>query len=636
MASRPQRGISFEILVRAEGRWVLEGVESTADAARVRARTLLESRQPEAVKVIEKREGREPGTVILEEEPAAAGRPASIVAIEDSPVCHVLEDIYRFGSRLTLGRLLRPYLDGERLTALELLHSPDRLSQLARLDTVFVQGLQRLAGIQARSGGEGVRTRLDALRALGEAARRRVPTAEEAARYRDVLDDGGLPALWRYVDGRHEAEDRDFFVRVGLSTRLAKGTDWADKLDGLLELLASAPEARGLVLVDEAMAEILDSAEAVKAILPSSGEVGQTLCLLVDLARGRPVAGSQSDSVTTRLETVMARFHPPLAEWILLERVRRHLAGLKPLSRAGAAEEVPLFRALLRGLSGLDGLLGGPAMSSAVTQRARVAMSGPGNDLIPEDGLMTMVGLIEHPGARLGYLLDMLETDLGARHQDIIVWKATEIADSPSAILSFFPQDAEPGKVMAAVTSLRHRIEATDRSDDWVVVLLRRFDTFLREGVTGVAPLSPPRREPTPATDHPMESLAAPPPGGGSGRGMLERRFAEAGDMIFQEGELGTEAYLIVAGRVNIHFKSGRRDVFLASLGPGEIIGEMSIIDNQPRVASARAVEETELAVIPRDAFQARLDRLERTDRVMRRLIDVFVERLRAQIRAFR
>ena len=65
----------------------------------------------------------------------------------------------------------------------------------------------------------------------------------------------------------------------------------------------------------------------------------------------------------------------------------------------------------------------------------------------------------------------------------------------------------------------------------------------------------------------------------------------------------------------------------------GDIFGELSLIDSQPRMATARVSADAELAVISRDNIQSRLGRLEQSDMVLRRLIDVFVTRIRGEAR---
>ena len=105
------------------------------------------------------------------------------------------------------------------------------------------------------------------------------------------------------------------------------------------------------------------------------------------------------------------------------------------------------------------------------------------------------------------------------------------------------------------------------------------------------------------------------------------------GDTLFEEGEPGDQAYLVKSGEVEIVRKIGNEELVLARLGRGEIFGEMSLIDNQPRMATARISEEAELAVITRENIESRLDRVAQSDMVIRRLIDVFVTRIRGEAR---
>lgn len=72
------------------------------------------------------------------------------------------------------------------------------------------------------------------------------------------------------------------------------------------------------------------------------------------------------------------------------------------------------------------------------------------------------------------------------------------------------------------------------------------------------------------------------------------------GDMIIEDSTLGKDLYIILSGRISVHLESiiPNTTVVLASLGPGEILGEFSIIDSSPRSASACCVEDAEILVI--------------------------------------
>lgn len=108
----------------------------------------------------------------------------------------------------------------------------------------------------------------------------------------------------------------------------------------------------------------------------------------------------------------------------------------------------------------------------------------------------------------------------------------------------------------------------------------------------------------------------------------FERRLVPAGESVFAEGDMGDCAYLIESGSVRItKAGEGGAPVILATLGRGEIFGEMALVDDNRRMAGAEAAEETTLVVIPREQFRTRL---ERVDKVTFRLIEVLVGRLRA------
>ena len=82
---------------------------------------------------------------------------------------------------------------------------------------------------------------------------------------------------------------------------------------------------------------------------------------------------------------------------------------------------------------------------------------------------------------------------------------------------------------------------------------------------------------------------------------------------------------------VEIYRKLGNREEVLAKLGRCEIIGEMSLIDNQLRIASARVSEGGQVSIIDQSSFIGRLDKLGESDQVLRRVIDVLVNRLRGE-----
>ena len=90
--------------------------------------------------------------------------------------------------------------------------------------------------------------------------------------------------------------------------------------------------------------------------------------------------------------------------------------------------------------------------------------------------------------------------------------------------------------------------------------------------------------------------------------GTLYERFgraAPAGTVLFREGEPGHDMYVIQAGRVELLRRVKDRESVLAVLPPGEFFGEMAILNNRPRSATAIVVEDARLLVIGPRTFEA-------------------------------
>ena len=79
-------------------------------------------------------------------------------------------------------------------------------------------------------------------------------------------------------------------------------------------------------------------------------------------------------------------------------------------------------------------------------------------------------------------------------------------------------------------------------------------------------------------------------------QGLLRRRVFPAGAELMATEQPGDVAYVIVDGAVKVHIESpDGTDVILAILGPGEVVGEMSVVDSLGRSATVVTLEESTL-----------------------------------------
>jgi CRP-like cAMP-binding protein len=85
----------------------------------------------------------------------------------------------------------------------------------------------------------------------------------------------------------------------------------------------------------------------------------------------------------------------------------------------------------------------------------------------------------------------------------------------------------------------------------------------------------------------------------------MQKRVANAGDVVFAEGDVADAMYVIEDGMVQVYVTDAAMGltVDVATLGRGEAFGEMALVTGEPRKASVKCLERTALWVLGRDVF---------------------------------
>ncbi len=108
---------------------------------------------------------------------------------------------------------------------------------------------------------------------------------------------------------------------------------------------------------------------------------------------------------------------------------------------------------------------------------------------------------------------------------------------------------------------------------------------------------------------------------------VLERKTFQAGDKIFKEGEEGNQAFILQSGEVQIVKNAGEEnEIVLATVGQGGIIGEMALLDNSNRMATARVSIGGAAIVISRQMFEAKM---KKADPFLRGLLNILADHVR-------
>ena len=84
---------------------------------------------------------------------------------------------------------------------------------------------------------------------------------------------------------------------------------------------------------------------------------------------------------------------------------------------------------------------------------------------------------------------------------------------------------------------------------------------------------------------------------------IVKKRFKRA-EVVVEQGKKSDALYIILTGRARVMSTDSRgREVILATLQPGDYIGEMSLIDDEPHSATVRTEIQTDVLVLDREAF---------------------------------
>jgi CRP-like cAMP-binding protein len=112
---------------------------------------------------------------------------------------------------------------------------------------------------------------------------------------------------------------------------------------------------------------------------------------------------------------------------------------------------------------------------------------------------------------------------------------------------------------------------------------------------------------------------------------LMEKSYAPD-EEIFREGDMGRACFVVAEGRVELFRAQGTRREILTVAEPGDFFGEMVLLDELPRSASARAVEAVRLFIFYKTHFDALIAESPRAGaQVLRALARLLSARLRRQ-----
>jgi HEAT repeat protein len=291
--------------------------------------------------------------------------------------------------------------------------------------------------------------------------------------------------------------------------------------------------------------------------------------------------------------------------WLEVAEGHDHIRALSATWAVDAARD----RALADGIAA-DGDAA-ELLRAALLDRARhngrlalQALSVVGHD--PGSLRAAIENLDARDGGQVAVALETLESagDPAIVRPLVALWdRSAQAAPAPQVPIEQIARDPDPLIAMCAELILRSGGEGDD-----VTRLPKTMPTMERVLFLRKVPLF---QELSPADLLPIAEIAD------------EQSFAD-GDLLGHEGEMGDGLHVLVVGAVGVDVGGAR----IAQRGPGDVVGEMSLITQRPRMASLRAIGDVRTIWISRRAFEGMVhDRPNIAIGVMRVLADRLAER---------
>ena len=230
----------------------------------------------------------------------------------------------------------------------------------------------------------------------------------------------------------------------------------------------------------------IKDADVLRDMLGHQRDLASALITMICFANGEPI-GEEPENLTIehpaytniQLNKLIGAGKLPESKTVLVDRVRRQLEGLSPLSKGDREEEREVFHGLLNKLIPDINIIGGADMAEAVTTRQSTIINKGGQKGMKEAAASVLPTLAD-PGRKAGYLLSLLESKLGSEvlgaeidnHLDAL------LVGSPS-VNHLVREKLPPNKKMAKITSIFNRITKSALPDNRKEQLTSRIDELL-------------------------------------------------------------------------------------------------------------------------------------------------------------
>ena len=301
-------------------------------------------------------------------------------SLAKSAACTESGHFFKHPARVLIGRLLRSFLDANRITPSELLYSAAYQRKLYNAGSTLEAAVQAASIAQTRDTPVKVTTRIKLLHALIDDVVAQTKEDDRSFRTHKLDRDSCVAQLIQEIQGLRGPELR--FRAQRLIIRYLEPCDsWREKFEALLlliETLARSPDTRrGIALVDITLGEALRSRVALDKLLGPVSTLRQRIDDACEIAQGQlaPRASMAAANLVERLSSAF-RSHSLVASRAGLDyHVRTALAGRTHLSSPDLLDELQALAATRGAIQLSNGYVGGDQAPELIERRIMRTLS---------------------------------------------------------------------------------------------------------------------------------------------------------------------------------------------------------------------------------------------------------------------
>jgi hypothetical protein len=474
---------SFYVETRHGSRWVIDCILNQEHAARKRASELLADPKCAGARVI--RTWKRPDGVAVDIEIFCQIREVKDDAtVRITPVetvkgkCQTLKDFFGFDSRQAMSRIFREYLAKAFVTPTEIIYSLRHLKRISEKDGLMRSAVDMVATLQAREGGQDMRSRRDEI----------YKAVDEMVERARALDTATLPKLDRKFSEVMESlgrgidhDQRNYLMLASLSRDLGELPNWLSKLELLCKLAGAESEPDAIEMLDGVIADVLGT-DVIQEILGLQPGLGTTICALLDLADGiAPTTRTSAGEMTASLCQLLTAGKLPASRRCIIERAHRALR-LPTLLKPNDREQEPAeLRKIVTRVLTPAGLHSGADTAHALTTRftRMVEQGGKTGRRAAINGVFLAM-----PDMAYGvlYLCDAGRSDFAEEH--LADMEAVfDLVLATKTIGDFCHRDLTPNEQMARATAAYRAIAVSPYSSETRTSVASHIDDLLERFV---------------------------------------------------------------------------------------------------------------------------------------------------------